>query len=145
MTTLESFTHWLAAALGHGFDPDGGDLPEWPETKKPTAPLKSNGREIPLDKRVFKLSGSEGGFGFLSHPVPGANGKKAGEVAVLTERENGEAVQYAKTQKLKNEELLALVKRLKLEGKSAAEIAQVTGYSVSYIEKHSAALSRADD
>jgi len=26
--TLESFTHWQAAALGHGFDPDGGGLPE---------------------------------------------------------------------------------------------------------------------
>lgn len=141
MTWLELAAQWFVNAIGEGFDPDKGGLPAWPETQKPTAPVKAKGDS----SQVYEVKGETGVFGFKSHPLPNEQGARKANAKELTEREAGEILAYSQSQKLTNQELAAAVKAGIEADKTAAEIALETGYSLSTIEKYKAALSRAKD
>ena len=142
MTWIESFAAWIVEATGNGFDPDGCTLPAFPAEKKKTAAVKDPDG---VNTRVFVIDETKNEFGFKGFGFgEGRQGAKP-NAKPLNERDKGEMEAYSKGQKLANEELAALVKKRKAEGATLAEIALETGYSKSYIEKNSAALSRASE
>jgi len=131
-------TSFILTSLGHGFDPDGSRLPEWPEKSPVPKPideieLKSGGFPVAFDGELRR-----------SEPETRPQAKAAKEVANQSEI-TPEEYEMMKTYNppLNNVALAMKIKSYWQEGKSDREIVPLVGRSESYIKHHRVIFQKA--
>jgi len=123
-------------ATGNGFDPEGCLLPSFPNQAPPSVKVPQEKKEKQKGGNWVGFDGSKM-FSADDNTVELEDPKEYG----ITDREYGEML--SGNPPIRNLDLAKRIKGLKNRGKTLAEIASITGESLSLIKHYSAAFYRA--